>query len=1030
MAKSDGGIGQPLNWQPYSFPMVGGVETKVDGIALPPPRLQKMENAYVEHTGSARKRNGYTNVTTSCFDGTTFSGPLGCASFDGNLLAFGASGAAYEYGVTGNRWAPKGTKAYSVRLTSRGVSGAGEPGGFWQGDHASVNNWSVDAWVEALTDSSGNTVATLRVSVTDSAGTIYANGQSIQSVTSGSLDLKNVQCVVRGSIVYVLFHRASTTAIRVFRIDTTSTATVVSSLAGAASNVVTDAAATGAWDADNNSSVGVLLVYVSTTARTLKWGFVDTTGAMTHTSSYLAPNQPTEVACAVSPGLAMHGFAYLDGSGPPNDVYALHRSYNSGTGVWTATATSTALDTAMVADPTTICCQYDQGSSTTLRVWYSEPSDPTLTSTDYSGKVYQATYTTAGVIASRVVTRRKSFMVSKPFAYGSDVFYWVYAGPLFGTTQPGYYLIRSSDSVVVAWARAGTAWPSGFFALKLASVTLTGATGNVATMTAAYMRKIVNTGSFAAAGTIVSQMALSVTFDHDQAYGNVDVGDAMMMADGFLKTYDGATFGESDFLRFVDGSTIAQSFTVNVGAFTASATYYYWFIYTRTSVRGRIYLGTASAPVTVTQGAAPKEVQFKIPTLCHTNHSDVYVACYRTAANPASADEPAVLIGQVANNTAADEVTFKDNGTAVTAEPLYLIDEVDNVAPPAGHLVAVGNGRVFLAGFEDDPNMVRFSKLRQQGQGVQFADSFQILTPNDGGAITALAVMGDLLIIFKQSRIYVVDIRSGPTNAINNQAAFPEPRLISTDTGCASQRSVVLTPLGLMFWPIDGRAIYLLDQSLQVSYIGSPVESSFRSGVTVIGSILDAGRQHVRWALSNNAIVVYDYFHKLWSTYALASSTGVVGPMTMLNDEVAMPLSSSLVGLEDSAVYTDGTGAGFYGMTLRLAWVSDDRARLGSFRFRRLGFVGICQEGTQLIATAYVDYDNQTSTDTITANLAANSQKAFRVFDRLSQQLAHAMEIVVTDEPTYGSQAFSLTAVEFEMAARKPVFGRPVPSGS
>lgn len=1023
MAKS--GESTALDWRPFSFPLVGGVETKVDGIALPPPRLQQMENAYVEHSGSARKRCGYGNLSSSVLDGTTFLDAKALKSFTGRLQGFGARGKALEYSSgAAQKWASKATTVYSPRLTSRGVMAGAIPDSTYQGDSGICGGWVVDAWITTPTAS-----AVLKVSVLDSMGTVVAQERQIDTAAVGT-SLPTVRCVARGTKLYV-FYNLATAVLRVLIVDTTSAATVMTSLAASPVTVISNLAGSvllgPGWDVASNSTVGVFLAYTSTTAKTIVYGFVDASGVFAHSDSYVAPNQPVFLAVAVSAGLALHGIAYIDGAAIPNNVYALHRSYNNGTGVWTNTATSLALDIAMVAGPLTIACRYDD--ATTLRVWFSENSDPAVTSTDNSGKVHQATYTTGNVIARRVVTCRKSLMASLPFEYDSELFYWTYAGPQLTTVDPAWFLRRSSDSAIVARARAGTAYPLQLRAGKCCSVVATSARTFATTF--AYMRRIVTLGIIAATGqTVIAMAALEVEFDHAQAYDGEDMGDGLYLGGGFATIYDGGKWGEADFLRIVDGSTIAQAFTATPGSFTALAVSYYWFIYERTGLTGNTFLGTASAPVKVTQGASPFEVQFKIPTLAHTQHSDVVIGVYRTDENPASADADANRIGQVANSLTADEVTFVDTGTTTPQESLYLNNEVDNVAPPAGYIMVAGNGRLFLAGFEDDPNMVRFTKLRQQGQGLQFADSFQILTPSDGGPITALAVQGDLLAIFKQSRLYVVDIRNGPTNAINNQQAFPEPRLISTDTGCASQRSIVLTPMGIMFWPIDGRAPYLLDQSLQINYVGSPVEAYFSVGVTVLSAVLDASRQHVRWALSSGTVVVLDYFHRLWSTFEYGDdgANTVVGPMALLEGEVAMPLSTSFVGLEDSAVFTDA--AAFYGMTLKLAWTANPDARLGSLRFRRLGLVGICYESTRLLADVYVDYNNQTSTEQIAASLSANPTAAFRVFERFSTQLAHSMEIIISDDPEFASQAFTLSAVEFELATRKPVFGRPIPSGS
>lgn len=64
----------PTAFEPVPYPLTGGVDTKFHGIALPPPKLQSCENAYVDQTGSIQRRFGRTALSTLDTAGATITG--------------------------------------------------------------------------------------------------------------------------------------------------------------------------------------------------------------------------------------------------------------------------------------------------------------------------------------------------------------------------------------------------------------------------------------------------------------------------------------------------------------------------------------------------------------------------------------------------------------------------------------------------------------------------------------------------------------------------------------------------------------------------------------------------------------------------------------------------------------------------------------------------------------------------------------------------------------------------------------------
>lgn len=151
------------------------------------------------------------------------------------------------------------------------------------------------------------------------------------------------------------------------------------------------------------------------------------------------------------------------------------------------------------------------------------------------------------------------------------------------------------------------------------------------------------------------------------------------------------------------------------------------------------------------------------------------------------------------------------------------------------------------------------------------------IDPNDGDFVTGLGTIGQYLIVFKSSKIYVVyDLDTGAN------------RPIHTSIGCLSPRTITSTPYGLTWLANDGH-VYITDGSKieRVSDILSPpahesvqsitVQSlGYNSGGTIL-SRQSAGfyfdnRYYVSTEATNSTpcTFVYDYKMKSWWKYSPA----------------------------------------------------------------------------------------------------------------------------------------------------------------
>lgn len=993
------------------FPMVGGVDQSIDQFVIPSPKMVACDNAYSEKVGSIRKRCGFANMTTTTLDSDTTTSPRGLANLKDRLVQIGATGKAYEYAATADRWIKKGT-CYGLNLETTGIVGTEEASGIMNADSASANGYTVFGYLFVL-----NATISTRITVQDEAGTIYATQQILHTNTPSAVS-GGIRVVAHGDLIYVIW-LTDLLVLKCFIIDTSSTANLVSSLAGSNVNIATSVAS---FDAVDNTDEGVFLARVNG-SKVFTYGFLNAAGSHVTTDTYTAAIQPLRMSVAVAPNKTTHGVAY-SGSSASTDLYAILREFD-GVSVWTNTQSSGVIDSALTSAILFNTCIFD--SNTVLRIFYSgDDHASSLTSTEYAGRTHQATYNTSGTATPQVKTLRKGLLASRVFTVGGEQFFWVYVGRLLSVVQPTYFLTRASDNKPVAWTAQSGASFEYFITGALAGVTVSD-DGLSATCPLAYLSRVVAAGTFVGPGTEIALKAVTVSWPSDTAgpnretLANLQANDSLYVTDGFLREYDGEAFVESNFLRFTEAELIDATLDASSGAFTGGD-YFYYIIPESVNINGTISQGSTTGAVQVTQVlGSEKKVNITIPTIIQTL-KHMYFGVYRTDVDPTS-DSPAIRIGSVFNDTTVDEVTFQDDGSVIIGEELYITkDELDHIAPPSGNIITSGNGRVFIAGFDTSPNLVWYSKQRVDGRGLAFSDSLTLLLPDDGGPIVALDFVSDSLVVFKQNRIYRI---SGP--GLDNTGrgnGFSDPILISTDTGCITQRSVLRVPGGIVFQSQGG--LYMLDAGFGLTFIGAPVEDTVGDN-TVISAIHDPKRQHIRFAMDNDAgAVLFDYANKLWSTYAYFNQA-ITGPMALYNGEVASVLSTEMVSLEDPTLFTDAGEV--YAMVVTLSWAKLPQALLGAVRFYRVGFLGTAMDSTFLRITSRVNYDKSTTPDIFTHSVAGNVNVPHRFFHRFSKQPAHSLQISLSDDGQE-TESWVMHEVILEVAARKPRLGRPVASGS
>lgn len=357
--------------------------------------------------------------------------------------------------------------------------------------------------------------------------------------------------------------------------------------------------------------------------------------------------------------------------------------------------------------------------------------------------------------------------------------------------------------------------------------------------------------------------------------------------------------------------------TLSIGI--PAQTYFYSFTYEWTDNTGKIVRSAPSIPTKVIVSATATTISCYVPPIALTYKSNVRVVGYRWSTAQQQFYQFTSITSPTISDPTQDYMTITDaNADAAILGNTLLYTTggvVENIAPPASTVQCLFKNRLFLVDAEDQ-NLLWYSKVVIETTPVEMSDLFTIyVAPTTGaqgstGPITALAVMDDKLIVFKQDAIYYIT-GSGPDNTGANND-FSDAIFVSSNVGCTNPDSIVLMPNGIMFQSDKG--IWLLGRDLQTSYIGADVEA-FNS-YTVTSALAIPKTTQVRFGLSNNATLMYDFFYNQWGTFDNTRSLSAVlynGYHTYLTPEGA-------ILQETPGVYTDNGSPVL--MSFTTSWLS------------------------------------------------------------------------------------------------------------
>jgi hypothetical protein len=848
-----------LQKQVVSIPIVKGVDSKTDNKQEEVGSIDVLENIVFTTVNETNKRPGYTGLAQDVVgSATAISSGRGLTTFKDELL-MNSDGNLYSYSEGADRWVNKGAYV-NCEISSNTV----------------IRN----SYQQTCQDSCYHTIGIQCFVWEDSVGgsryTIVDYETKQQIVANGlvSATAQKPKCFALGSYIVILYYDTSLVDLVMLRIPAATPTTTP------ASTTITNDAVDSVYDAMVISE-RLFVCYNNATSAFCQF----------YINSFLTVSSVRSIAATTATSCAVFGddsqnawFAFYDGT----NVKTCARSYDLPSTFVVANTTVETVATvrnitgAVVGTTATIIYEISNGTAINYRI-------------------RKNTITTAAAVGSAASLIRSLFLAGKAFVY-NDVIY--FAGGFASDYQPTYFLLNSSGSVAAKVAPLSGGGLTARVVIPQFNEIETGI------FQWAYLQK---SNANAVDGLIVSQSGVTQGSIDFTSTGLItqEIGSNLLVCGGYLAEYDGANFTEHGFNMFPEACSLGQSAAAGS---IANGTYLYSITYEWFDNFGQIHRSAPSVPTSITTTGGNNTVTATIPSLRVTAKSNVIVSVYRTTASGTVYYRISSFTSPTFNSTSADTVSFVDtfaDASIIGNEILYTTGgEVENISCPATNILTSFKNRA-IAIPSENPYQWWYTKQVVPGFPAEFSDLFVGNIDELGGPVTAIGALDDKLILFKESvKFYVYGDGPAPSGANNT---FSEPDRVTSDGGCVNQRSIVSTPMGLMYQSLKG--IYLLDRSLTDQYIGDKVEE-YTASASVTSAVLVANVNQVRFTISTGEILVYDYYVKQWYVFTNLAPVDAVNS----NAQYCLVKDSGQVLRESADLYTDA-GA-FIQQKIKTAWIN------------------------------------------------------------------------------------------------------------
>ncbi len=804
--------------QPASIPISfqGGLSSKTDEMQVQPGSLLVLENACFDKIGKLNKRYGYDILEKNILGGSLISSASAIDSFNDELNLFNNQN-VYTYISSAGSWSNRGTAISLINSNKQIVRTSAAQQ--LNPDAAYLNNIELFAWE----DSRGG----IRYSVLDRQTSAYVLSDSLLYLAGAK-----PKTIAFNGKIYVLYTDGNNNLY--FKTVNPSNPNLLTSQ----HNITADGSPDLVYDAVVLSDK-LYIVFTSVTG--LRIIEVDSNNDITDEIAV-----STETADSVN--------IQADSL---NQIWTV---YTTATEVKAAAFTidsltellaPTLLDT-VVADEVTSIESVNAGS---LHIIYEVfDSNPTKTSLKSCILKSDGSIVTVGTLRSVGLT-------SKPFRYGKNIYLNVAHE---STLQSTYFTCLMTNAPFTIVGKIAASVAGG-----LKTNTMIAETSEITP--GVFMFPNLIKGKFISEDntsfSLLGVNSTTIDFTNVNKFSSVTQSNNLLFVGGILQSYDGVSATEQNFHLYPEN---IETTAIPAGGALSAGQYQYKVVYSWTDKFGQIQYSTPSTALTF-EADTNDACVLTIPTLRLTAKTNVVIKVYRTQVNQTVFQEVTSELVPLLNDITVDSLTFIDVAADVQIAanaPVYTTGGIlENAAPPSCSLISLYQDRVMISGLED-PHLIWFSKNKFDASNyntipVEFSASNTIAISQTGGAITALGLMDDKLVIFKKSSIFVIS--GGGPNDTGGGDQFSPAELVSNSIGCTNPNSVVLTKNGLMFQSDKG--IWLLDRGLGApQYIGMGVDSELKDQI-VSSAVVDPNDNLIIFTTYNGSAAIFDYYINQWSTW-------------------------------------------------------------------------------------------------------------------------------------------------------------------
>lgn len=941
-----------------------GLDTKTDPKQIVAGYLTTLQNVIFKTVNQLRKRFGYTAITNSIISGSTISAGVQNGTFNNEYLTADGS-SLYAYSSTAVKQINRGSMPILNITTSSAVSNSHRQ---LLVDSCYLSGYYLYAYEDYFSGS----VRGVLYTIVDANGTVVVPPTSL-----GASTLTRPRCVAfPDASAMMIFYIDSATATLYFQYVLTATPTTISS----PTTVTTSIPATA-------SKHNFDAIYVSGNARVYTCWNNNTTGV-----TFLYVNTSFAISTSQLIGTYNADICLTITSDASNNIWAGYSSTTSTRVV----IVNAALGSVVLASTQVNGSQGDQITgivSGTTGTFYVQSTNASPTD---NTSISSVTITTAGTVGAYTLFQYHAGLAGKLFAYNS-VNYLVVVYP--NKAQSSYFIINASSVVVARYSQNAGAG----ILLKASVPAVNQISAGVYQFSELQVNLFAEYNGTAEYVTGVQTYGFSFT---SATSVSASLGNNTFFTGGFLWGYDGLTPVEDGFhvRPAITATATTGGGTLTAGTYSLVATYEW------VDSQGQTHKSTPSDPVSVTLTTDTK-ITATVTTLGLTQKlSPVQcsIILYATDVNGTLYYQVSDPLNPTANTLAAAnvDIVFSSLASFTANIPLYTNGgEVANDPAYPMTLLSTFQSRM-IANVIGHPLQYQFTKQVIPGSPVEWASDFVFNLDSRIGSFSAGLAMDDKYVFYGPTTIFYM-VGSGPSpNGTNND--FTTPQLVASDCGCANPASVVLTPDGIIF-QTPNKGIYILDRSLQVSYIGYGIEA-FNS-YTVTSAVLVKNQNQVRFTMSNGSALTYDYLVKQWEESLNISAVGA----TLWNSNYTYLKSVGTSFYEDTTIYNDNGTA--INMKFTTSWMSFADLQ-GYQRVRYFMILGEYVSAHTLTVNIYYDYSTSIG-QAVTIPVSANpAPYEFRI--PITQQKCTAIRFeIIESQSGSGGESFKLSNLAVQVGVKK-----------